>query len=123
MRVETVMFAPDTEQYAGKGQPTVDLTSIATAARRTEEFGFDGLTAPEAGHDPFLPLVLAAEHTEKITLGTNVTKLPLRSPLLMAKTVGSAAAMFPGRIEIGVGRARDTIRVLTGVHERPLQRE
>ncbi|MGI8940085.1 MAG: LLM class flavin-dependent oxidoreductase [Iamia sp.] len=44
-----------------------------------------------------------AASTERITLGTNVTKLPRRHPLLMAKTVGSAAALFSGRIGLGVG--------------------
>lgn len=53
--------------------------------------------------DPWVAIPAIAASTQHVTLGTNVTKLPLRNPLLMAKTVGSAAAMFPGRIEIGVG--------------------
>ncbi|MBW2377623.1 MAG: LLM class flavin-dependent oxidoreductase, partial [Deltaproteobacteria bacterium] len=48
------------------------MGTIAAAARLCEELGFDGLTAPEAGHDPFLPLIVAAEHTQHIALGTNV---------------------------------------------------
>ena len=53
--------------------------------------------------DPWVAIPAIAASTERITMGTNVVKLPLRNPLLMAKTVGSAAAMFPGRIEVGVG--------------------
>ncbi len=53
--------------------------------------------------DPWVAIPAMAAATERIVLGTNVTKLPLRHPLLMAKTVGSAAALFPGRIELGVG--------------------
>lgn len=53
--------------------------------------------------DPWVAIPAMAAVTERITLGTNVIKLPLRHPLLVAKTVGSAAALFPGRIELGVG--------------------
>ena len=71
-RVETVILGPDTEQYAGEGQAKSEIGTIAAAARWCEELGFDGLTAPEAGHDPYLPLIVAAEHTRNIKLGTNV---------------------------------------------------
>lgn len=103
MRVETVMFAPDTEQYAGKGQPPVDLASIAAAARRTEELGFDGLTSPEAGHDPFLPLALAAEHTEHIALGTNVAIAFPRSPMITAQLAWDLQHLSGGRFQLGLG--------------------
>ncbi len=69
-RVETVMLGPDTDQYAGKGQESLSIARVAAAARRVESLGFDGTTAPEAGHDPFLPLAIAAEHTERVALGT-----------------------------------------------------
>jgi len=71
-KVETGLLNPDTAQYAGKGQAKPTLADIAAAARATEALGFDGVCAPEAGHDPFLPLTIAAEHTERIHLGTNV---------------------------------------------------
>ena len=72
MKVQTVMMAPDTDQYAGDGQARTGVAAIVDAARRAEALGFDGVTMPEAGHDPFLPLAIAAEHTERISLGTNV---------------------------------------------------
>lgn len=53
--------------------------------------------------DPWVAIPAMATATERLIMGTNVTKLALRHPLLMAKTVGSSAAMFPGRIEFGVG--------------------
>jgi probable F420-dependent oxidoreductase len=53
--------------------------------------------------DPWVAIPAMAATTETIVFGTNVNKLSLRHPLLWAKTVGSAAAMFPGRIELGVG--------------------
>jgi alkanesulfonate monooxygenase SsuD/methylene tetrahydromethanopterin reductase-like flavin-dependent oxidoreductase (luciferase family) len=41
--------------------------------------------------------------TEHLHFFTDVLKAPLRQPLLLAKTLGSAAALFPGRIALGVG--------------------
>ena len=57
--VETGLLNPDTAQYAGKGQAKPTIADIAAAARATEALGFDGVCAPEAGHDPFLPLTIA----------------------------------------------------------------
>lgn len=53
--------------------------------------------------DPWVAIPALAAATERIGFGTNVTKVSLRHPLLVAKTVGSTAAMFPGRVELGVG--------------------
>ena len=40
--------------------------------KELEDIGYDGLLTAETGHDPFLPLVIAAEHTERIELGTGI---------------------------------------------------
>ena len=85
MRVETVMLGPETEQYAGDGIKAASLMEIAAAAQRLEGLGFDGITAPEAGHDPYLPLAVAAEHTERVKLATNVAIAFPRSPLVTAQ--------------------------------------
>ena len=74
MKVETVILGPDTDQYAGKGQAVTNIHHIAKISQRMEALGFDGVTTPEAGHDPYLPIPLIAEHTEKIRIGTNVAK-------------------------------------------------
>jgi alkanesulfonate monooxygenase SsuD/methylene tetrahydromethanopterin reductase-like flavin-dependent oxidoreductase (luciferase family) len=46
--------------------------TVIEEARRHENAGYDGLWASESAHDPFLPLVLAAEHSERIELGTAI---------------------------------------------------
>ncbi len=102
-RVQTVILGPDTDQYAGEGQGTTDIGGIAAAARRCEELGFDGVTAPEAGHDPFLPLVLAAEHTQQIKLGTNVAIAFPRSPLVTAQLAWDLQHLSKGRFQLGLG--------------------
>jgi probable F420-dependent oxidoreductase len=53
--------------------------------------------------DAFVAIPAIAAVTERLHLYTNVYKTVLRHPLLVAKTVSSAAALFPGRVGIGVG--------------------
>ena len=53
--------------------------------------------------DPFVAIPAMAAATEHLDFFTNVLKSPLREPLLIAKAVGSMAAMFPGRIGLGLG--------------------
>lgn len=97
------MAAPTADQYAGDTRSGADVVSLVAAARRAEELGFDGLTAPEAGHDPFLPLVLAAEHTSRIALGTNVAIAFPRSPMVTAQLAWDLQALSGGRFQLGLG--------------------
>lgn len=53
--------------------------------------------------EPFVGMAAMAAATERLGFVTNVLKSPLREPLLIAKTVSSLAALFPGRIELGLG--------------------
>lgn len=103
LRVETVMMGPDTDQYAGKGQGLTGLSAIAEAAKRLEQVGFDGITAPEAGHDPFMPLAVAAEHTKKVRLGTNVAVAFPRSPMVTAQIAWDLQNYSGGRFNLGLG--------------------
>src|ERR1041385_5321526 len=103
LRVETGLLSLATEQYAGKGQEALSLDTIAAAARKIEELGFDGATTPEAGHDPFLPLMIAAEHTKRISLGTNVAIAFPRSPLVVAQMAWDLHHLSGGRFQLGLG--------------------
>jgi probable F420-dependent oxidoreductase len=53
--------------------------------------------------DPFVAIPAMAAVTERIRFLTNVLKLPLRSPLLVAKQVASIAALSDDRFRLGVG--------------------
>ncbi len=103
LRVETVMMGPDTDQYAGKGQAATGMQRIAESARVLEDVGFDAITTPEAGHDPFLPLMIAAEHTERVNLGTNVAIAFPRSPMITAQIAWDLQHYSNGRFVLGLG--------------------
>jgi luciferase family oxidoreductase group 1 len=46
-----------------------------------------------------------AEHTESIRLGAGGIMLPNHSPLVIAEQFGTLETLFPGRIDLGLGRA------------------
>lgn len=60
--------------------------------------------APETPFlDPFVAIPAMAAVTDHIRFFTNVLKLGIRDPLLVAKTVSSIAALADGRLGLGVG--------------------
>ncbi|MCD0443379.1 LLM class flavin-dependent oxidoreductase [Glycomyces sp. A-F 0318] len=51
-----------------------------------------------------------AEHTDTIRLGAGGIMLPNHSPLVIAEQFGTLETLFPGRIDLGLGRAPGTDR-------------
>jgi len=74
-----------------------DLREVPRLARYAEELGYDGLWTAEAGHDPYLPVALAATATERVTLGTNIAVAFPRSPLVHAQIAWDLQAASRGR--------------------------
>lgn len=98
-------------------------------ARLAEQSGWDGLCLPESVFtpeevsgsypftgdgerfwpldapwpDPWVALPAVGAVTERLVLSTGVVKLTLRHPLLAAKALATLAALYPGRVELGVG--------------------
>ncbi|MEM9033884.1 MAG: LLM class F420-dependent oxidoreductase [Actinomycetota bacterium] len=79
------------------------LPDVPTAATAAEAAGFDGLWTAETSHDPFMPHVLAAEHTESITLGTSIAVAFARNPMLLANIGYDLNAYSGGRFVLGLG--------------------
>lgn len=76
-------------------------------ARKTfpalEAIGYDGAFSFEAKLDPFLPLVLAAEHTRTLRLGTAVAIGFARTPMNLAYLAHGMQAISGGRFVLGLG--------------------
>ncbi|NTU79561.1 MAG: TIGR03617 family F420-dependent LLM class oxidoreductase [Chloroflexales bacterium] len=79
------------------------LTNMPELAAAAEKIGFGALWTPETAHNGYLPLVLAAEHTRRITLGTAVTMAFPRSPMVTAQIAWDLAAYSRGRFVLGLG--------------------
>lgn len=78
-------------------------TSGDERAREIEKAGFDGAWSGEMNHDPFLPLVKAAEATERIELGTNIAVAFARSPMTTAHAAWDLQLLTGGRFILGLG--------------------
>jgi probable F420-dependent oxidoreductase len=79
------------------------LTNIAKAASKLERQGYDCCWTAEINHDPFLPLVLAAEHTTTIELGTSIAVAFARNPMTVANIGWDLQAYSQGRFLLGLG--------------------
>ncbi len=82
---------------------THQLDKAAASARDIESMGFDGLQTSEMNHDPFFPLVLAAEHTQRVDLITSIAVGFARSPMVLANIGHDLNAYSKGRLTIGLG--------------------
>ena len=63
-----------------------DPAGVVAQAVEAEAAGYDGIWSAETSHDPFLPLVLAAEHTERLQVGTGIAVAFARNPMTLAMT-------------------------------------
>jgi probable F420-dependent oxidoreductase len=80
-----------------------DPTGIAAAARAAEETGYDGVWTAETGHDPFLPLAVAAGATERLELGTGIAVAFARNPMNLAVLANDLQELSKGRFMMGLG--------------------
>jgi len=80
-----------------------DTAAIAKSAQRVEEMGYDGAWSAETSHDPFLPHVIAAQHTERIELGTSIAVAFARNPMTLAMIANDLHLYSQGRFILGLG--------------------
>jgi probable F420-dependent oxidoreductase len=83
--------------------PMEDPRDARSSFSRLEEIGYDGAFSFEAKLDPFLPLVLAAEHTERLRLGTAIAIAFARNPMNLASLAHGLQAISGGRFVLGLG--------------------
>ncbi|HEY5096463.1 MAG TPA: LLM class F420-dependent oxidoreductase [Acidimicrobiales bacterium] len=80
-----------------------DPSGVIESARLAERVGYDGIWSAETSHDPFLPLMLAAEHTERIKLGTGIAVAFARNPMNLAMMANDLQTASGGRFMLGLG--------------------
>jgi probable F420-dependent oxidoreductase len=101
----------------GSSIDLLDAGSVPEIAKAAEDAGFDGLSFTEhpapsspwlesGGHqslDPFVALAAATAVTSKLHLVTNISVVPYRNPLLLAKSAATLNRMSEGRFIMGAG--------------------
>ncbi len=86
------------------GKLAIDsLRQIAETAEEHESRGYAGLWSSESKHDPFLPLVAAAQRTRRLELGTAIAVAFARSPMTLACTAWDLQRYTEGRFTLGLG--------------------
>jgi probable F420-dependent oxidoreductase len=80
-----------------------NLNETVASVREAESAGYTGAWTAETSHDPFLPLLLAAEHSSKLELGTSIAVAFARSPMTLANTAWDLQAYSQGRFILGLG--------------------
>jgi probable F420-dependent oxidoreductase len=85
------------------GYIPVDMGKAGAAAKALEDMGFDAGATAETQHDPFLPAAIAAEHTERLEIGTSIAVAFARNPMLLANLGHDLNSYSKGRFNLGLG--------------------
>ena len=99
-----------------EGQTTGDaMKDIVGNAKCVEELGYKRIWVAEHHNMPTIStsatvLVIGhiAQHTSSIKVGSGGIMLPNHTPLAIAEQFGTLDVLYPGRIELGLGRAPGT---------------
>jgi probable F420-dependent oxidoreductase len=80
-----------------------ELDTVGAQAQELEEMGYSGVMTAETSHDPFFPLLVAAQHTTRVDLMTSIAVAFARSPMTMANIGHDLNAASKGRFILGLG--------------------
>ena len=88
----------------------VSLRDLGPLAHAAEEEGYDSLWSAEATElDGITPLVVAAQHTERVRLVTGIVSVYTRGPAILAQTAAALADVSAGRFVLGLGASSNVI--------------
>lgn len=79
------------------------LAAVAGDVAEVEGAGLDGWFVSEATNDPFVLATLAADHSERITIGTAVAVALARNPMSVAYLARDLQEVSGGRFVLGLG--------------------
>jgi luciferase family oxidoreductase group 1 len=97
----------------GRGETASDSFAASVAlAQRAEQLGYERVWYAEHHNIPTIAssatsvlVAYVGAQTRTIRLGAGGVMLPNHAPLLIAEQFGTLAAMYPDRIDLGLGRA------------------
>ncbi|WP_449622868.1 LLM class flavin-dependent oxidoreductase [Robertmurraya sp. Marseille-Q9965] len=91
------------------------IDSMVELAQATEQMGYSRYWIAEHHNTPTLVSSATSilikhtlEHTKSIRVGSGGVMLPNHSPLVVAEQFGTMATIYPGRLDLGLGRAPGT---------------
>ncbi len=106
------------------------LRNSADLVRHVEALGFNRYWMAEHHNMPGIAsaatavaLAHVANGTKRIRIGSGGIMLPNHAPLLIAEQFGTLAALYPGRVDLGLGRAPGTDQIAARAMRRSLLQE
>lgn len=85
------------------GMLGADLEMAPLAIARIEAMGYDEAFSAEINNEPFFPLILAAEHSQRVALSTSISVALARNPMTMANIGWDLNQYSKGRFTLGIG--------------------
>ncbi len=107
------MRAPGIVLYNSLAPGAIENT--VTYARMAEERGFRTVLVSEAGSDALALAQQLASATSRIQVGTCITNIYLRPPLLAALHAMTIDRFAPGRLLLGLGTSSEALNQVYGV--------
>jgi len=83
--------------------PDSPMPTIVEWTKAAEDAGFDGVFMTEANNDSLACSLALGFNTRRVTLGTAITNIYLRHPLLLANEVAALHEFTGGRFILGLG--------------------
>ena len=80
-----------------------NFSEAGAAAAQMEADGYGAAWSFEGPHDPFFPLVLASQQTQRIELGTAIAVAFARNPMICAHIGQDLQTLSKGRFILGLG--------------------
>jgi luciferase family oxidoreductase group 1 len=112
---DTAISILDLVTYPEGGDLAEAFRASRDLARRAERLGYSRYWIAEhhnlegiASSATVVAMGYIAANTEKIRVGSGGIMLPNHAPLIIAEQFGTLESLFPGRIDLGVGRAPGT---------------
>ncbi|WP_022886189.1 LLM class flavin-dependent oxidoreductase [Glaciibacter superstes] len=104
-------------------QSSADALAASVAlAKRADDLGFTRYWVAEhhnmpsvASTNPPVLIGILASQTSRIRVGSGGVMLPNHAPLVIAEQFGLLEAAFPGRIDLGLGRAPGSDPIITAL--------
>jgi probable F420-dependent oxidoreductase len=88
----------------------ISLRELPALVRRVEAAGYDSLWTEESvNFDGITPLVIAAQHSERLRLASGIVNVFTRGPALLAQTAAALAELSDGRFVLGLGTSSNVI--------------
>jgi luciferase family oxidoreductase group 1 len=116
--IELSLSVLDLVMVNAEGSPSQSMRNSLDLARHVERWGYNRYWLAEhhnikgiASAATSVLIGFIAGGTSTIRVGSGGIMLPNHSPLIIAEQFGTLESLYPGRIELGLGRAPGTDRV------------